>query len=106
MLAKIWKKVLLAVCIVACLFNIMSKLVSRTSLEINLKSVENGEGIFSIFENKEEEQEEESDIIEGVINQETTSTENDVKNNTKDSTREVVDIQTEEVDSSDFVVIY
>ena len=55
MLAKLWKKVLLAVCIIACIFNIMSKLVSRTSLELNLKSVENGESIFSMF--KEEEQE-------------------------------------------------
>ena len=50
MLAKLWKKVLLAICIIACLYNIMAKLVSRTSLELNWKSVENGESIFSMFE--------------------------------------------------------
>lgn len=40
MLAKIWKKVLMAICIVACVYNVMHKLVSRTSLELQLKSVE------------------------------------------------------------------
>lgn len=39
MMAKVWKKVLLAVCIVACIYNVMHKLVSRTSLDIQLKSV-------------------------------------------------------------------
>lgn len=39
MIAKVWKKVLLAVCIVACIYNVMHKLVSRTSLDIQLKSV-------------------------------------------------------------------
>lgn len=33
MLAKIWKKLLLAICIIACLFNITYKLVNRISLE-------------------------------------------------------------------------
>ena len=94
MLAKIWKKVLLAICIIACLFNIMSKLVNRTSLELNLKSVENGESIFSIFEKKEEE----SDIIDGVVNSETTPTESDTQNTTQS--------QTEETSTTDFVVIY
>ncbi len=40
MLAKVWKKALLAVCIIACLYNVMHKLISRTSLEVQLKSVE------------------------------------------------------------------
>ena len=35
MLAKLWKKVLLAVCLVACLFNITYKLVNRHSLKEN-----------------------------------------------------------------------
>lgn len=39
MMAKVWKKVLLAVCILACIYNVMHKLVSRTSLDIQLKSV-------------------------------------------------------------------
>ena len=42
MLAKLWKKVLLAVCIIACLFNIVSKIVNRHSLEVNLESVNDG----------------------------------------------------------------
>lgn len=54
MLAKMWKKVLLAVCIVACIFNIMSKLVNRTSLEENLKSANDGNVVFDIFTKKEE----------------------------------------------------
>lgn len=40
MLAKVWKKALLAICIIACLYNVMHKLISRTSLEVQLKSVE------------------------------------------------------------------
>ncbi len=40
MLAKVWKKALLAICIIACLYNVMNKLISRTSLEVQLKSVE------------------------------------------------------------------
>ena len=40
MLAKVWKKVLLAICIIACIYNVMHKLVSRTSLEVQLQSVQ------------------------------------------------------------------
>ncbi len=54
MLAKLWKKVLLAVCIIACIFNVMTKLVNRTSLETNLKSVDDGTVVFNLFEKKEE----------------------------------------------------
>lgn len=38
MIAKIWKKVLLFVLIVACLFNIVNKLVHKASLEQELES--------------------------------------------------------------------
>lgn len=38
MLAKIWKKLLLFILIVACLFNIVSKLVYRTSFKKELES--------------------------------------------------------------------
>ena len=38
MLAKIWKKVLLAILIIACLFNIVLKLVNRVSLNKELVS--------------------------------------------------------------------
>ena len=40
MLAKLWKKLLFAICIIACIYNVMNKLVSRTSLEVQLKNVE------------------------------------------------------------------
>lgn len=50
MLAKVWKKGLLAVCIIACLFNVMHKLISRTSLEVQLKSVENQASLLDIFQ--------------------------------------------------------
>ena len=88
MLAKLWKKVLLVICIVACIYNIMSKLISKTSLELNLKSVENGESIFSIFKEKEQE----SEIIDGVVEPETTPVENITEN--------------EESSTPDFIVIY
>lgn len=38
MLAKIWKKVCLAILIIACLFNIVSKLVNKVSLNNELVS--------------------------------------------------------------------
>lgn len=54
MLAKLWKKVLLAVCIIACIFNVMSKLVNRNSLEVNLKSANDGNTVFD-FTRKDSE---------------------------------------------------
>ena len=41
MLSKIWKKVLLFVLIVACLFNIMMKIIQRESLREELESTLN-----------------------------------------------------------------
>ena len=38
MLAKIWKKMLLAILIIACLFNVVSKLVNKVSLNKELLS--------------------------------------------------------------------
>jgi len=38
MIAKIWKKVLLVVLLIACLFNIVTKLVSKMSFEKELAS--------------------------------------------------------------------
>ncbi len=54
MLAKLWKKVLLAICIVACLYNVMSKIVNRNSLETNLKSVSDGNTIWDSVNSKNE----------------------------------------------------
>lgn len=49
MIAKIWKKLLLAVCIIAILFNITAKLVNRTSLEKAISSSPEGVDIKKIF---------------------------------------------------------
>ena len=38
MLAKVWKKVCLAILIIACLFNVVSKLVNKVSLNKELVS--------------------------------------------------------------------
>lgn len=53
MLAKVWKKALLAVCIIACLYNVMHKLVSRTSLEVQLRSVQNQTSLPNISQEDE-----------------------------------------------------
>ena len=42
MLAKVWKKVALAVCIIAILFNVTSKLVQKTNLKDELQSGDDG----------------------------------------------------------------
>lgn len=38
MIAKIWKKIGLLILIIACLFNVVSKLVQKTSLVSELQS--------------------------------------------------------------------
>ena len=38
MIAKIWKKILLLILVIACLFNIVNKLVHKASLEQELES--------------------------------------------------------------------
>ena len=38
MVAKIWKKILLAVLIIACLFNIINKLIKKVSFNDEIKS--------------------------------------------------------------------
>ena len=37
-MSKIWKKLLLAILIIACLFNVVSKIVKRYSLKEELES--------------------------------------------------------------------
>jgi hypothetical protein len=66
MLAKIWKKVLLAVCIVACLFNITYKIVHKSSLKIELQSVVNGESLSTIFKGDSSEDKTLNDYIDGI----------------------------------------
>ena len=62
MLAKMWKKVLLATCIIACIFNLMSKLVNRHSLESNLKRANDGNTVLDAL--KIDEPVEEKNVIE------------------------------------------
>ncbi len=62
MLAKIWKKVLLAICIIACLFNITSKIVNRVSLKEELRSIVGKESLFSIIDRKKEEEQSKKDF--------------------------------------------
>ena len=38
MIAKIWKKILLFVLIIACLFNVVNKLVHKASMEQEVKA--------------------------------------------------------------------
>ena len=38
MMAKIWKKLLLFILIIACLFNVVNKLVHKSSMEQEVKS--------------------------------------------------------------------
>lgn len=54
MLAKIWKKVLLAICVIACIYNVTAKIVNRHSLEENLKSANDGETVFDLSKNETE----------------------------------------------------
>ena len=54
MLAKMWKKIMLFICVVAILFNITSKLVYKTNLITQLKSVVGGSSLSEYF-NKEED---------------------------------------------------
>lgn len=76
MLAKMWKKVLLAVCIIACLYNIMSKIVNRHSLEVNLESVNDGSVVFDFSKEEKGTTSTNPGIIEGVVNPETNTTQN------------------------------
>lgn len=55
MLPKIWKKFLLAVCIIAILFNITSKLVNRISLEKTISSAPEGIDVVELLNIVEEE---------------------------------------------------
>jgi hypothetical protein len=54
MLAKCWKKIALAICIIAILFNITYKIVHRTNIKEQLTSVLDGEAI-SFFQKDDQE---------------------------------------------------
>lgn len=131
MLAKMWKQVLLAICIIACIFNIMSKLVNRHSLKENLNSANDGVTVFDIFKKDDVQVTETETIIDGVVNQEVventvsntttsseavveenvTETQNTVENQTEETTGQVVEAEATETDDktfkfSDFTIIF
>lgn len=130
MLAKMWKQVLLAICIIACIFNIMSKLVNRHSLKENLDSANDGITVFNIFKKDDIQVTETETIIDGVVNQEVventvsntvtsseaiveenvTATQNTVENKTEETTGQVVEETVESDDKtfkfSDFTIIF
>lgn len=97
MLAKLWKKALLAICIIACIFNIMSKLVNRHSLKENLESANDGETVFSIFQKEKVVESESKPIIDGVKTPEQSTTEETSKNVESNVTIEVENTTVEEV---------
>lgn len=102
MLPKLWKKVLLAVCIVACIYNVMSKLVNRNSLEINLKSVDDGTTVFELFKEKEDT------IVEPEMQSDTTIEEPQIPS--EEPVEAIVSQPTEEEKQKDrtkeFIVLY
>lgn len=97
MLAKIWKKALLAICIIACIYNIMSKLVNRASLEANLKRANDGNTVFDFSSDKSDENV--SEIVDGVVSKNVV-VRNSVKNTTiKDTTNTTVENEIIEEDT-------
>lgn len=54
MLAKYWKKICMLILIIACVFNIMSKLVHKLSL--NKEMLYSAQYMFEQEENKQEEE--------------------------------------------------
>jgi len=65
MLAKIWKKLLMAILIIACLYNITAKLVNKLSLEDQLNIVKEEESITEFVTNLHESVE--KAITTGVV---------------------------------------
>lgn len=93
MLAKMWKKILLAVCIIACMYNVMSKLVNRHSLESNLKTADDGTTVLeAIKDNEEKNQSNKSDSNneDGYINNSDNSENNSNEKNTQETSSKEV----------------
>ena len=76
MLAKIWKKLLLAICIIACIYNVTAKLVNRHSLEENLKKANDGEVVYELPGKTENAVSSEEVTLESEVTNSTLETEN------------------------------
>lgn len=77
MIAKIWKKLLLAICIIACIYNVMYKLVNRIALKDQLESVSNQTSIWHVEDEKGEEEQ------KSIKKKDTIDEDEDVKTNKK-----------------------
>lgn len=113
MLAKMWKKVLLAICIIACIFNLMSKLVNRHSLETNLRSVNDGNTVIDSIKNQNLTTNEVSNSSSIIDNESTVNNDDNLNNEEKViENEENVDSDNTDVESdsvykaSDFRVIF
>ncbi len=113
MLAKIWKKVLLIICIIACLFNITYKIVNKTSLKVELQSIVGGESLSSIFKSKEKEKKQ-SEFIEGIkdtiqtqVQQQPDNQSSQTEDNQNNGNSQInqAEVQTEE-NTPKYVVVY
>ena len=101
MLAKSWKKILLAICIVACIYNVMSKIVNRHSLEDNLKTANDGEVVFDLSSKKTDSTPLKNSITENVISNTTTAEENTVEGTTvENEVVEELELEENETDNS------
>ena len=113
MLAKMWKKVLLAICIIACIFNLMSKLVNRHSLETNLRSVNDGNTVLDSIKNQNLTTNDVSNSSSIIDNESTVNNDDNLNNEEKvieDEEKVEPDNTDDESDSvykaSDFRVIF
>lgn len=122
MLAKMWKKILLAICIIACLFNLVSKLVNRHSLETNLKSANDGNTIVDSLKTEDEEDVYSNNVEENIIINEQEDDDEAVNNEnidnedesnadsenteTEDDTSDTEDEEKEVYKASDFTIIF
>ena len=95
-----WKKVLLAVCIIACIFNLMSKLVNRRSLKENLDAANDGTTVFNIFKNSDVEVKE----VEQVENVDEKNNEKDVEEDTQVYNENKEEINKKEMEEENSIV--
>lgn len=84
MLAKVWKKVLLGICILACIINVMYKLISRTSLDVQLKSIQEQTSATNIWKDNEDK------AVEKKLSEEKQTEENKINAKSSDENTIVV----------------
>ena len=106
MLAKIWKKLLLVVCIIACLFNITYKIVNKTSLKSELQSIVGGEGLSTIFKNMGNELEKNSNSLTTTIKDNLNAPKENKNNENVFDVNEDQGVEQPSQDQQKYVVVY